>query len=172
MQQSGDADEAAALVLAVQHFMAKGGCRRQVGAVRVLHRRGGRAAVAVRVGVAGGVPKRASRRLESALRGSASSASSTPSTSGSDASSSSNPAARRPSARVPADCSIRREAAVSTCGPARRSERASDGLNSRCSRQRGKEERAAGARDDRRCSRTGEVRASFRSNATFAATVG
>jgi hypothetical protein len=37
---------------------------------------------------------------------------------------SSNPAARRPSARVRADCSIRREAAVSTCGPARRPNRA------------------------------------------------
>jgi hypothetical protein len=61
MQQSGDADEAAALVLAVQHFMANGEGWRQVGAARVLHRRGGRAAVAVRVGVAGGVPEQQCR---------------------------------------------------------------------------------------------------------------
>ena len=35
---------------------------RQVGAARLLHRRGGRAAVAVSVGVAGGVPKQQRRR--------------------------------------------------------------------------------------------------------------
>ena len=37
---------------------------RHVGAAGVLHRRGGRAAVAVRVGVAGGVQKQQSRRLQ------------------------------------------------------------------------------------------------------------
>jgi Phage integrase family len=53
------------------------------------------------------------------------------------------------------------EGSVTTCISSRAG---SDGLNSRCSLQRGKEECAAGARDDRRSSRMGEVRASFRSN--------
>ena len=46
-------------MLATQEFVASGGGRpggRQVGATRVLHRRGGGAAVAVSVGVAVGVP--------------------------------------------------------------------------------------------------------------------
>jgi hypothetical protein len=38
---------------------------RHVGAAGVLHRRGGRVAVAVSVGVAGGVPDQQSRRLQS-----------------------------------------------------------------------------------------------------------
>jgi hypothetical protein len=49
--------EAAALVLATQEFVANGGGQPScVGAAEVLHRRGGRAAVAVSVGVGGGVP--------------------------------------------------------------------------------------------------------------------
>jgi hypothetical protein len=57
------AREAAALALATQHFVANGGARRQVGAARVLHRRGGRAVAAVSVGVAGGIPDQHSPRL-------------------------------------------------------------------------------------------------------------
>jgi hypothetical protein len=41
--------------LAAPRFVANGGGRRQVGAARVLHCRGGRSVVAVSVGVAGGV---------------------------------------------------------------------------------------------------------------------
>jgi hypothetical protein len=58
----GDAGETAVLVLAVQEFVANGRGRHHVGAAGVLHRRGGRAAVAVRVGVAGGVPAAARPR--------------------------------------------------------------------------------------------------------------
>jgi hypothetical protein len=42
------------------------------------------------------------------------------------------PGRRRPSARAPADCSIRREAAVSTCAPARRPQRSSRCRRPRC----------------------------------------
>ena len=48
-------------MLATQHFVANGGGDRRFGADRVLHRQGGRAAVAVSVGVAGGVPNDQSR---------------------------------------------------------------------------------------------------------------
>ncbi len=53
----GDAGKAAALVLAGPEFVGSGGGRHDVGAAAVLHRRGGPAAVAVRVGMAGGVRK-------------------------------------------------------------------------------------------------------------------
>ncbi len=61
----GGAVEAAALVLAIQEFVASGGGRRQVGAARVLHRRGGGSALAVSVGVAVGVPKEQRPRARS-----------------------------------------------------------------------------------------------------------
>ena len=50
-------------MLAIQEFVANGGGRldRHVGAAGVLHRGGGRAAVAVRVGAAPGVPLEKSR---------------------------------------------------------------------------------------------------------------
>ena len=47
IQQSTDASEAAARVLAVQEFVANGGGAAVVGAATVLHRRCGRAAAAV-----------------------------------------------------------------------------------------------------------------------------
>jgi hypothetical protein len=52
----GDPSKAAALVRSIQEFVASGGGAAVVGAATVLHRRGGWAAVAVSVGVAGGVP--------------------------------------------------------------------------------------------------------------------
>ena len=52
----GDAGEAAPLVLAIQEFVANGGGRAWSAPAGGLHRRGGRAAVAVSVGVAVGVP--------------------------------------------------------------------------------------------------------------------
>ena len=60
IQQSTDASEAAARVLAVQEFVANGGGAAVVGAATVLDRRCGRAAAAVSVGVAGGVSERQS----------------------------------------------------------------------------------------------------------------
>ena len=59
--------EAAALVLATQEFVANGGGRPCVGATGVLHRQGGRAAVAVSVGVAVGVPTPAVSLTDSTL---------------------------------------------------------------------------------------------------------
>src|SRR5450755_4373599 len=50
IQQSTEASEAAALVLAIQEFVANGGGRPWSAPPQVLHRRGGRAAVAVSVG--------------------------------------------------------------------------------------------------------------------------
>jgi hypothetical protein len=58
MQQFGDAAKAAALVLATQVFLANRGGGGQTAAARLLHRRGGRAAVAAWVDVAGDVPTR------------------------------------------------------------------------------------------------------------------
>jgi hypothetical protein len=72
---------------------------------------------------------------------------------------SSNSAARRPSARVPTDCSIRREAAVSTCGPARRPNRAVS-RSARSGRERRRAERPA-----RGCAGVVLVRARFPSRA-------
>ena len=61
----GDAGEAAALVLATRAVVANGAARRSIGAARVLHRRGGRVAMAVSVGAAGGVPLRQSQPVRS-----------------------------------------------------------------------------------------------------------
>jgi hypothetical protein len=53
-------------VRATQEFVANGGAGRHVGTAGVLHRRGGRAALAVSVSVAVGVPKQRRWRVRRA----------------------------------------------------------------------------------------------------------